>query len=157
MAYDSSTVRAGSYTAVHLHSVNVNLAGGVVIDHTHLKLDDAKSWCDYYGVEVKRGIATLYKAVDDAWTTSRGVDYSPGSKPSCDDWANSPTCGGGLHFGPTPSHALAYNRAATKFVAVGVRVADLRPIPGGIARAKAPRVVRACVQVDEVGREVKAS
>jgi len=134
----------------------VHLTGGVIIDHTRLDISDAKSWCEYHGVEIKRGIATLYKAVNDQWTTDRGTDYSPGSKPACDDFTDTDECGGGLHFGPTPVHALSYNRAATKFVAVGVRVSELRPISGGTAKAKAPRVVRACVQVDEAGREIQA-
>ena len=48
------------------------------------------------------------------------------------------------------------NPDATKFVAVGVRLSELRPITGGTAKCKAPRVVRACVQVDEAGRVVEA-
>jgi hypothetical protein len=103
---------------------------------------------------VSRGIATLYKAVNNRWTTDRGTDYSPGSKPSCDDFRDTNACGAGLHFGPTPFHALAYFREATKFLAVGVRVSELRPITGDTAKAKAPRVVRACVEVDIDGKEV---
>ena len=156
-ASGSSTVTAGSHTAVHLHSADVHLTGGVIIDHTKIDLSDAKAWCDYHGVKVSRGIATLYKAVNDRWTTARGTDYSPGTKPKCDDWQDTDTCGQGLHFGPTPVHALYYNPDASKFVAVGVRLSELRPISGGTAKAKAPRVVRACVQVDEAGREVGAS
>jgi len=127
----------------------------VVIDHTDTDTSDPKTWCGYHGVEVIDGVATLYKAVNDQWTTSRGVDYSPGSTPSCDDWQDTDSCGGGLHFGPTPTHALAYHPEATRFVAVGVNLSELRPISGGTAKAKAKRVVRACVEVDESGR-VKA-
>jgi hypothetical protein len=57
-----------------------------------------------------------------------------------------------LHFGPTPQHALAYFQEATKFLAVGVEIATLRPITGSTAKAKAPRVVRACVEVDINGK-----
>lgn len=143
-------------TAVHLHASTVHLTGGTVLDHTGVNDFDAKAWCDYHGVTVARGIATLYKAVDDKWTTSRGFDYSPGSKPTAPDWSDNAECGGGLHFGPTPIHALAYFNAATKFVAVGVRVSELRQIPGSTAKAKAPRVVRACVHVDIDGKEIAA-
>jgi hypothetical protein len=155
-AYDSSTVTASPKVAVHLHRSTVHVSGGVVIDHTGVPSMDAKAWCEYHGVEVKRGIATLYKAVNDEWTTSYGFDYSPGAKPSAPDWRDDNDCGGGLHFCPTPSHALAYNREATKFLAVGVRVSEMRQIPGSTAKAKAPRVVRACVEVDINGDEVSA-
>jgi hypothetical protein len=156
-AYDSSTVRATPLVAVHLHSTTVKVAGGVVLDHSNLADFNAKQWCEYHDVDVTRGIATLYKAVNNEWTTDRGTDYSPGSKPSCDDFQDTNICGNGLHFGPTPIHALAYFREATKFVAVGVRLSELRPITGDTAKAKAPRVVRACVEVDIDGKPVEVA
>ncbi len=155
-AYDSSTVTATPRVAVHLHRSTVHVSGGTVIDHTDLREMDAAAWCEYHGVDVQKGVATLYKAVNDAWTTSRGFDYSPGATPSAPDWLDNTECGGGLHFSPTPTQALAYFDGATRFVAVGVQVADLRQIPGGVAKAKAPRVVRACVAVDIDGNEVPA-
>jgi hypothetical protein len=155
-AYDSSTVRAAPLVAVHLHHSTVNVTGGVILDHTGVAEMDGKAWCEYHGVEVRRGIATLFKAVDDKWTTDRGTDYSPGALPKCDDWNDKPICGGGLHFGPTPVHALAYHTNAKRFVAVGVKVSELVQIPGGTAKAKAPRVVRACVEVDINGKPVAA-
>jgi hypothetical protein len=82
--------------------------------------------------------------------------YTPGSKPSAPDWRDDTNCGGGLHFSPTPMQAQAYAEDATRFLAVGVKVADLRPIPGGTAKCKAPRVVRACVEVDIDGKPVPA-
>jgi len=155
-ACDSSTVTAAPLVAVHLHHATASVTGGVILDHTGVADMDGKAWCEYHGVEVSRGIATLYKAVNDKWTTSRGTDYSPGSKPSCDDWEDTDRCGGGLHFGPSPMHALSYHPDATRFVALGVHVSELRPINGGIAKAKAPRVVRECVEVDIDGKEVSA-
>jgi hypothetical protein len=153
-ACDSSTVTACPSVAVHLHNATVKVTGGVVLDHTKVKDFTGKEWCDYHGVEVKRGIATVFKAVNDEWTTDRGFDYSPGAKPSCDDWRDEDNCGGGLHFGPTPFHALAYFTGATKFVAVGVKVTELRPITGATPKCKAPKVVRACVQVDIDGKPI---
>ncbi len=154
-AYDSATVRARPRLAVHLHSGRVTVSGGVLIDHTSEPTDPI-AWCDYHGVEVVDGIATLYKAVNDKWTTDRGTDYSPGSLPSCDDWRDDSDCGGGLHFSPTPMEAQAYHREATRYLAVGVTVADLRPIvrPGDTPKAKAPRVVVACREVDVDGEAV---
>jgi hypothetical protein len=156
MACGSSTVTATPLVAVHLHSATVKVSGGVILDHSNLAEFTAAQWCEYHGVKVSRGIATLFKAVNDKWTTDRGTDYSPGSKPACLDFSDTDECGGGLHFGPTPFHAQAYFDGATKFVAVGVRVSELRPITGSTAKAKAPRVVRACVAVDIDGKEISA-
>lgn len=63
-------------------------------------------------------------------------------------------CGNGLHFSPSPTQALAYDLDATRFLAVGVDIATLRPLDGGTAKCKAPAVVRACVEVDIDGNEV---
>ena len=153
-AYRNAKVTAAPLCAVFLHDSTVDVSGGVVLDHTGVKDMDGPAWCAYHGVKVSRGIATLYKAVNDKWTTDRNTDYSPGSKPSCDDFSDIDCCGGGLHFGPTPRHARTYFTSATKFLAVGVRVSELRPITGDTAKAKAPRVVRACVEVDIDGKEV---
>src|SRR5574340_335846 len=155
-ACDSSTVRATPLVAIHLHSATVKVAGGVILDHSNIADFDAAEWCAYHGVKVSRGIATVFKAVDDKWTTSRGTDYSPGSKPSCDDFRDTDACGNGLHFGPTPVHALAYHSDATRLVACGVKVSELRPITGDTAKCKAPRVVRACVEVDMDGNVIAA-
>ena len=152
-AYGSSTVTAKSRVAVHLHSGRATIAGGVIIDHTQ-EPDDPAAWCAWHDIDITDGIATVYKAVNDRWTTGRGTDYSPGALPSCDDWSDDNECGGGLHFSPTPVQALAYHGEATRFVAVGVAVADLRPILGSTPKCKAPRVARACVEVDINGREV---
>ena len=153
-ACDSSTVTATPYAAVHLHSVHVHLTGGTVIDHTKVQLTDAKTWCAYHGVTVVKGVATVYKAVDDKWTTSRGTDYTPGSSPTAPDFNREDACGGGLHFGPTPSHALRYNPHATKFLAAQVALKDLVPITGDSAKCKAPGVVAPLVACDIDGRVV---
>jgi hypothetical protein len=156
VAWGSSRVVATPNVAVHLHSARATTKGGVVIDVTRVDQDGAE-WCRHHGVKVSRaGVATLYKAVADDFTSRYGASYSPGTKPSAPDWRDDDTCGGGLHFGPTPRHAKDYMPDASRFVEVGVKVADLRPIPGGTAKAKAPRVVRACVEVDLDGKRVTA-
>ncbi len=142
-AYGSATVTATSRVAVHLHTGRATIAGGVLIDHTGEPSAPA-AWCAWHDVTVTDGIATLYKAVDDAWTTCRGTDYTPGTLPVCGDWRDDSECGGGLHFSPTPAEALAYHPEATRFVAVGVAVDTLRPILGSTPKAKAPAVVAAC-------------
>lgn len=40
----------------------------------------------------------------------------------------------------------------SEILAVGIKVADLRPILDGVAKCKAPKVVRACVEVDIDGK-----
>ena len=155
-AHHRSQVKAGKCVAVHLHDATATVEGGVVIDVSK-PLTDPADWCDYHGVEVKRGIATVYKAVNDAYTTDRGTDYSPGAKPAATDWRADGECGGGLHFSPTPAMARDYYPRATKFLAVGVRVKDLQPIlEGGTPKCKAPAVVRACVEVDRRGEAVQS-
>ncbi len=146
-ASDSATVHATPKVAVHLHSGRCAIAGGVLIDHTSIDLHDPQTWCDYHGVPTVDGIATVHKAVDDAWTTGRGTDYRPGATPSAPDWRDDHECGGGLHFSPHPWQAGEYMPDAPRFVAVGVAVADLRPILGAIPKCKAPRVVSPCVEV----------
>lgn len=153
-AFDSASVSATPKVAVHLHSKRVKVQGGVVIDVIE-EPTDAAEWCEYHGVTVsKAGIATVYKAVDDNWVSGYGFNYAPGTKPVAPDWRDDATCGGGLHFSPSPTQALYYNESATRFLEVGVRVADLRPIPGGTAKCKAPAVVRKCVEVDVHGKRV---
>ena len=153
-AYDSATVTAYGSAAVHLHSGHAKVSGGVLIDVTALDLTDPQAWCDYHGVPVADGIATVHKAVDDQWTTGRGTDYSPGTLPACDDWCDNNDCGGGLHFSPHPWQSRDYYPSATRYVAVGVALADLRPILGGTPKCKAPRVVVACREVNVDGEAV---
>ena len=131
------------------------MTGGVLIDHTP-SLDNPADWCEYHGVTVsKAGVATVYKAVRDDWLSSWGTSYKPGTRPDDrENWRDDNDCGGGLHFSPTPWQAQSYDPEATRFLKVGIKLAEMRPIPGGTAKCKAPRVVRACVEVDIDGNEV---
>jgi hypothetical protein len=150
-AYGSATVTASKYVAVHLHSKKVKLTGGVVIDVTDIDLSDRATWLDYHGIRTSRGRVVVFKAVDDKWSTDRGFVYKPGAKLEAPDWNARNECGGGLHFSPSPSHALAYHNGATKYVAVSVAVDDLVPITGGTAKCKA----RACKVLHEVDLDGK--
>ncbi len=157
-AWGSATVRADPYVAVHLFSARATVSGGVVIDIAALDLDDPEVWCTYHGIEVTDGLATVYKAVDDRYFSGHGTCYKPGATPNAPDWQPTKFCGQGLHFSPTPRQAQAYNHAtatAAKYVACGIAVADL--IPLGSDKCKAPRVVRACVEVDLDMRPIQAN
>ena len=96
----------------------------------------------------------IYKALDDAWSTPHGWDYSPGSTPGAADWRDDHQCGRGLHFSPTPIEALSHYPEATRYVAVGVRLDELSPILGGTPKAKAKRVVVPCREVAIDGEAV---
>ena len=155
-AYDSATVRASAHVAVLVKSAHAVASGGVIIGMSTIDLTNAAAWCEHHGVEVVDGVATVYKAVDDAWTTSRGTDYSPGSLPTALDWRDDHKHGGGLHFSPWPWQALEYHPGATRFVAAGVPIETLRPLVDGIPQCKVPHVVVACREVTIDGAEVQS-
>ena len=156
VAWGSSHVEAGRYASVHLHSQRVAISGGVVIDMTGLDLCDVEQWLDYHGVTVTEDpehgrVATVYKAVNNEWTTDRGTIYAPGDTPEAPDWEATRVCGQGLHFGPSTRHSRQYLPDATRYVRCGVRVDEMVALDD---KCKARRVVVPCVEVDEWGREV---
>ena len=91
-----------------------------------LLINTVKKWLDYHGATVTSGVATLYKCVDDKFTTDKGTDYTPGQTPVAPDWDGGKNeCGGGLHFCAQPGAARGFYDGK-KFVAVPVRVKDMR-------------------------------
>ena len=149
-AYDSASVRASRYVSVHKHGTNPRVAGGVIIEVP--VVDSVEVFLDYYGVEVTRGVAVLFKAVSDQYISSRNFAYLPGTKPKCDDWSPAARCGNGLHFVPRPWMGLEYQPEATRFVACPVEVSELVLIDEG--KVKAPRVFGAVYEVDRHGDPV---
>ncbi|MGC4151532.1 MAG: hypothetical protein QM628_00440, partial [Propionicimonas sp.] len=148
-ARGSSRVEASPYVAVHLHSAVATVRGGVIIDIAALDMSDPEVWCQYHGVVIADGIATLYKAVEADYRTTEHIptSYKLGSRPVAKDWRDTDDCGGGLHLGPTPCHAREYLSRAEHYMAVEVPVAEIRPITsGGTAKCK----VRTCHVVAEV-------
>ena len=153
--YDEARLlNLGPLVSVHLHSASATVEGGHVIDISALDLEDPATWCAYHCVKVTDGIATVYKAVGDNWSTDRGTDYSPGSTPEAPDWQPTKACGGGLHFSPSPVQSRGHYPTATRYLECGVLLADLVPL--GSDKCKAPRVVRACVEVDINGKPVQS-
>jgi len=125
-ASGSAQVTAGHFVAVTVHGVRTKVTGGVVI--TLPTITTAAEWCDFYGVEVTDGIATLYKAVDANFRSPHGFDYTPGTTPIAPDWDGGRNeCGGGLHFSPRPAAALRFfdDGFKTKFIACPVRLSDI--------------------------------
>ncbi len=120
----SSHAVAAKYCSVTLFGEKVKCRGGVQIQIPEILT--ANEWCDFYGVEIKRGVAILFKGVNDNFESPHGISYVPGTIPSAPDWdGGKKECGGGLHFSPSPAHTLEFNHNATKFIACPVRVKDI--------------------------------
>jgi hypothetical protein len=152
-------VRATQYVAVTIPADFAGKAmGGAQIKIPPVKTPE--EWCEFYGVEVKRGVAILYKGVDEDYSTdyarAKNISYKPGEKPEASDWNPIPECGCGLHFSPTPAHALRFNRTAKHFVACPVLASEIIVhFPADYPeKVKAPRVYRACYEVDINGNPI---
>jgi hypothetical protein len=120
----------------------------------------AEEWCAYYGVPVEDGVVTLYKAVDENYESYHGTSYRPGSSPSAEDWdGGEQECGGGLHFSPRPTFALAAPSDEMRFVACPVRLADIAFHPGGVypKKVKARAVCAPVYEVHEDGSAIAAA
>ena len=121
---DSSHAVLSKFACAHIHGNRVKCKGGVQIKIPEILT--GKDWCDFYGVEIKRGIAVLFKGTDENYHTQKGVYYKPGTKPQAPDWdGGKAECGGGLHFSPCASGTLRFAPSAKKFVACPVRVKDI--------------------------------
>ena len=122
-ACDSSQVRALSkYVVISNHGADTTINGGTIIEI--IKPKNIKDWCGFYGVKYGK-VITLFKAVDKNYISPHGQLYIPGTTPSADDWDGGVLeCGGGLHFSPTPTHALGFNNNAVKFIACPIAIID---------------------------------
>ena len=158
VAWGSSHVEASKYVAVHKpEQSKATISGGVIIEVKEPRT--AKEWCDCYGVEVKRGIVTLYKALNaDLAAPHNGFKYKVGSKPKAPDWDGGRLeCGGGLHFSPSPTFALQwYSKPDVRFVACPVRLKEIVVhYPARYpAKVKAPGVCGKVFEVDRFGGRV---
>ncbi len=158
-AYGSSQVRASKFVAVTIHGKNVRAKGGVQIKIPEIAT--AKAWCEHHGVEVKKGVAVLFKAVEADYSTgnarAKGIFYKPGDTPSAPDWDGGiEECGGGLHFSPTPGHALEFNREAKHFVACPVKIKSIKVHKNATypQKIKAPSACGPCCEVDIHGNKI---
>ncbi len=140
---------------VHLHSRKAKATGGI---QTEAYIETAKEWCEYYGVEIKRGVAVLYKAVRDDFGSWRDPDfkYIPGTKPFVTEMDSS-ECSTGLHFCPHPRMANDFNRS-NKFVACPVKINEImfNMDWGSPQKVKAKRVYQACYEVTIDGEKAAA-
>ena len=150
-----SRATGSKYTAIHVNG-KARARGGHIIRIPVIRTP--KQWCEFYGVSVSGGVATLFKAVNGDFTFPRGVNYAPGETPEAKDWDGGVAeCGGGLHFSPRPSAALEFHPEARRFVACPVLLKDIvvhnpAEFP---QKVKAKRVCRPCYEVDIDGKPVK--
>ena len=74
----------------------------------------------------RESVALVYKAVNDDFSSPYGTSYAPGTVPVAPDWDGGiRECGGGLHFSPTPAHALSFHSDAKRFLACPVALSDI--------------------------------
>ena len=146
-AYGSAQVTATRHVAVTVDRRygTPKVEGGVLIEVP--PIETAQDWLDWHGLEPEGGMVTLYKGVEEDWSTDHarraGISYAPGSEGiEAPDWDPEPECGGGLHLCPTPGHTLEFVDAR-RFVACPVRVEDIvvHPHAAYPSKVKVPRIV----------------
>lgn len=142
-------------------TVSVNAEGKARITGTRriqrIRRDTPAAWCDYYGLEVRRGIVTLYKALNDDFKSPHGVSYAPGATPEAKDWdGGREECGAGLHFSPHPRMARDFHMGAKRYAACPVRLKDIVVHKDAAypEKVKASRVAAACYEVTIDGEPV---
>ena len=135
-----------------IHGTGAEVKGGRQIC---VRFKTVQDWCDYYGVEIKNGVAILYKALNDDFTSPYGLSYAPGSQPVAPDWDGGQVeCGGGLHFSPSPAMAMEFHASATKYVGCPVAVHECAVNPDGAypQKVKAKRCCGPVFEVDRIGK-----
>ena len=135
-ARDSVRIEASAHVAIHRHSPLVTVCGGVVIDIAALDLTDPATWADYEGVNVRDGVAVVYKATSPelmAGQRNTPTHYAIGSTVVAGDWDPGPWCGNGLHFSPHPRLAAEYYhghepRDQVRYLACEIDITDAVPL-----------------------------
>ena len=152
-AYGSSNVTATKFVPVQVHGKLVKTKGGVIVRVPEIKTPE--DWCEYYGVDSKRGKIVLYKALNADFSSPKKGDYTPGKLVECDRWDPKIECGAGLHFSPRPFMALAFHNEAKKFVACEVLLKDVVIHPDGSypEKCKAPKC-KALYECDIDGNKI---
>jgi hypothetical protein len=146
---------ASANVAVLLHA-GATAEGGHQIT---VKLDTPAEWCEYYGVELKDGVAILYKALNGDFTSPYGASYAPGTVPLAPDWdGGARECGGGLHFSSSPMMAMSFHESAVKFAGCPVALSDIVVHPEGQfpEKVKARGCCGPCFEVDGTGKPIVA-
>jgi hypothetical protein len=132
--FSALKIKASAHVAIMRHGPAKSLDGGRVLEAN--KPSTPADWCDHYGVAVENGVATLYKALDEDFSTDRAraknISYAPGQTPAAPDWDGGvEECGGGLHASPHPKMALEFNSTAKRFAACPVKLEEISVHPDG--------------------------
>jgi hypothetical protein len=157
VAQGSSHVVASKLVAIHQHSDQARIDGGVVIRVKRPKTP--LEWCEFYGARIEDGHAILFKGVNVNFESPHGIKYAPGTMPTARDWdGGKAECGGGLHFSPHPIATLEYNVNAERFIACPVKLEDIfiHPNPEMPNKVKAKGVSLPCYETDRWGKKVPA-
>ncbi len=159
-ARDRAQIKAASTLIVVMnHAKTTTIKGGTIVEVP--PITTAAAWCEYYGVEVTDGVATLYKGVHDDYRSDHGFAYLPGSVPVAPDWdGGTRECGGGLHFCARPAATKDFDSSATKFLACPVKLEDIRPPREGDSYPSKLKARGCCAPVYEVdiyGKAVAAA
>jgi len=158
-AYGSAQVNLSGYTIATCQpnfkgklDTAPNFKGAIVrVPEIHTP----EEWCEFYGAEIKDGLAILHKAVRKDFRSSHDFLYEPGTTPAAPDWdGGQAECGGGLHFCATPHHGLHFDPQATRFMACPVRLDEIviHPSAQYPNKIKAPRVSGPIYEVDIDGK-----
>jgi hypothetical protein len=157
-ARGQARVEAAGGVSITRHGTGVSVSATGVKDAA--RFSTPQEWCAYYGVDVNDGVATLYKAVEEDFTTYHGGSYRPGTEPVAADWdGGEQECGGGLHFAPLPTFALPHPDDAMRFMACPVRLDDMVVHPNGLypGKVKARGVCAPVYEVYEDGSPVEGA
>jgi hypothetical protein len=155
-ACDSATVKAARFVAVRRRSDHTGtVTGGVIIQLPDTNECDVDVWCAYYGIDINEDTVVVYKAVDEdlvsGWHDTR---YPIGETVTAADYQPTHSCGGGLHFGPTPRRAAASSVGTVKrYLACRIKVADAVAV-GDKIKARSCEVL---YEVDADGERIEAA
>src|SRR6185503_1396486 len=125
-------VIAAATVAIVILGGKPTIEGGGFIQRRDISTPQAG--CDDYGLPVVGGAVVLFKSVrgSNYRTTGRNWEYQPGSQPEASDWdGGARECGNGLHFSPSPGHALEFYQSSepVKFIACPVLLAEMAVHP----------------------------
>jgi hypothetical protein len=149
-------IKAAASVVIVKHGAATEISGGIQVNA--IVPQTILDWCAFYGLDVIDGVVTLFKAVNEDFTSPRGTSYAPGTIPEAPDWdGGKEECGGGLHFSPSPGHAKAFHGGAKRYCACPIKIDDLSFHPDGAypEKVKARGCAAPVWEVDYKGNPIK--
>ncbi|UOF77773.1 hypothetical protein [Caudoviricetes sp.] len=153
--WGKATAKLAEKCHAFVHSKNAKVDGGT---QTAAILETPEDWCEYNGVEVKDGIAIVYKALHEDFSSNhdRSFFYLPNTTPVANKFDKN-ECSYGLHFCASPKIARGFLVDAKKFMACPVKVSEMLVFFEGLypEKCKVPRLAAPCWEVDEDGNAIE--